>query len=161
MGCKRSDGILVLGIIAIVFGIWSLLHDFSSVWLALRDHHVYSAMLQTRGPKAAQLYLLNSIYSLISYILFIVSGIAVLKVRNWARILLVLTSVVDFVLSVILIPYAWTTVMSNQHSTVSLLPTPIPILYIMNVWFLNKKRIREQFKLRHKGEVRPQEVRPQ
>jgi hypothetical protein len=145
MESKRSDGVLVLGIIAIVFGIWSLLHDFSSIWLPLRDHHLYSAMLQTQGPKAVQLYYFNSIYSLISYILFIVGGSAVLKIRNWGRILLVLTSVVDFVLSVILIPYAWKTVMSNEHHTVWLLPTPIPILYVMNIWFFNKRRIREEF----------------
>jgi len=146
MGGKRSDGVLVLGIIAIVFGIWSLLHDFSSVWLPLRNHHLYSAMLQTRGPKAVQLYYLNSIYSLISYILFIVGGVAVLKIRNWGRILLVLLSAVDFALSVILIPYVWTTVMSNEHHTVWLLPTPIPILYVMNAGFFNKKRIRDEFK---------------
>jgi glucan phosphoethanolaminetransferase (alkaline phosphatase superfamily) len=150
MKCKRSDGVLVLGIIAIVFGIWSLLQDFSSLWLPLRDHHLHSTMLQTQGLKAVQLYYFNSIYSLISYLIFIVGGVAVLKVRNWGRILLTLTSVVDFVLSVILIPYAWRIVMSNEHHMVWLIPTPIPILYVMNVWFLNKKRIREQFKLRPK-----------
>jgi len=145
MGNKRSDGVLVLGIIAIVFGIWSLFHDFISGWLFLRDHHLRSAMSEARGPKAVQLYYFNYIYSLISYILFIVSGIAVLKMKNWGRILLVLTSAVEFVLSVILIPYAWTTVMSNEHHTVSVLPTPIPILYLMNIWFFNKRRIREEF----------------
>ena len=114
MESKRSDGVLVLGIIAIVFGIWSLLHDF------------------------------NSIYSLISYLLFIVSGIAVLKIRNWGRILLIVTSAVEFVASLIL-PYVWTTIMSNEHHTAWVLPTPIPILYVMNIWFFNKRRIREEF----------------
>ncbi len=141
---KRSDGVLVLGIIAIVYGIWSLLHDFSSVWLSLGDHHLYSAVVQSRGPKAAQLYYLDSIYNLVSYILFIIGGIAVFKVKNWGRILLITISSTSFVLGLIL-PYLWTTIMSDEYHKAFLLPTPIPILYVMNIWFFNKKRIREQF----------------
>ena len=141
---KRSDGVLVLGIIAIVFGIWSLLHDFSSLWLTLRDPEFYSHMLRNRGPKAAQLSYFESIYFLISYSLFIVSGVAVLKIRNWGRILLITISSLAFVLGLIL-PYVWTRIMSDEYHKAFFLPTPIPILYVMNIWFFNKKRIREQF----------------
>ena len=141
---KRSDGVLVLGIIAIVYGIWSLLHYFSSEWLILKDPQLYSHMLRTRGPKAAQLSYFESIYFLISYSLFIVSGVAVLKIKNWGRILLITISSISFVLGLIL-PYVWTTIMTNEYHKAFFLPTPVPILYVMNIWFFNKKRIRDQF----------------
>jgi len=144
MESKRSDGVLVLGIIAIVFGIWGLLHHFGSSFIILRDPHLYSQMLQTRGPKAAQLYYFESIYILISYLFFIVSGIAVLRMKNWGRILLIITSGIVFATSLIL-PYVWTTIMSDAYHKAYFLPTPIPILYVMNIWFFNKKRIRDQF----------------
>jgi hypothetical protein len=144
METKRSDGILVLGIIAIVYGIWSLLHDFSSEFRILRDPQLYSHMLQTRGPKVAQLYYFESIYFLISHPLFIVSGVAVLKIKNWGRILLITISSIQFAIGLIL-PYVWTTIMTNEYHKAWFLPTPIPILYVMNIWFFNKKRIREQF----------------
>lgn len=144
MESKRSDGVLVLGVIAIVYGIWSLLHYFSSELLILRNPQIYSHILQTRGPKAAQLHYFESIYFLISHLLFIVSGVAVLEIRNWGRILLITISSIEFALAFIL-PYVWTTIMSNEYHKAWFLPTPIPILYVMNIWFFNKKRIREQF----------------
>jgi hypothetical protein len=144
MESKRSDGVLVLGIIAIIYGIWSLLHYFGSELLILRDPQLYSQMVQTRGPKAAQLHYFESIYLLISYPLFIVSGLAVLKVKNWGRILLVIISAIHFALLLIL-PYVWVKIMSNGYHQARFLPTPIPILYVMNIWFFNKKRIRDQF----------------
>jgi hypothetical protein len=144
MESKKSDGILVLGIIAIVYGMWSLLHYFSSELLILRDPQFYPHMLQTRGLKAAQLHYFESVYFLISYPLFIISGVAVLKIKNWGRILLITISSIEFALAFIL-PYVWTTIMSNEYHKAWFLPTPIPILYVMNIWFFNKKHIREQF----------------
>jgi uncharacterized membrane protein HdeD (DUF308 family) len=144
METKRSDGVLVLGIIAIVYGIWSLFHDFASLWVTLTDPQLYSHMFQTRGPKAARLIYFESIYFLISYSVFIISGVAVLKMKNWGRILLIAISSISFVLSLIL-PYIWTRIMSDEYHKAFLLPTPIPILYVMNIWFFNKKRIRKQF----------------
>lgn len=141
---KRSDGVLVLGIIAVVYGIWSLLHDFGSLWITLSDPQLHSQMLQTRGPKAAQLRYFESIYFLITYSIFIISGVAVLKMKNWGRILLVTISSISFVLGLIL-PYVWTRIMSDEYHKAFFVPTPIPILYVMNIWFFNKKRIREQF----------------
>jgi len=141
---KRSDGILVLGIIAIVFGIWSLLHHLISGLAILRDPQLYSLILHQRGAKAAQLSYFDSIYGLISYPLFIASGLAVLKVKNWGRILLIIVSSIQFVLSQIL-PYAWVTIMSNEHHRVSFFSTPILIIYAVNIWFFSKKRIRERF----------------
>ncbi len=141
---KRSDGVLVLGIVAVVYGIWSLLHDFSSLWITLNDPQLYSQMLQARGPKAAQLRYFESIYLLITYSIFIVSGAAVLRMKNWGRILLVTISSISFVLG-LLLPYIWTRIMSDEYHKVFFVPTPIPILYVMNIWFFNRKRIREQF----------------
>jgi hypothetical protein len=141
---ERSDGVMVLGIIAIVFGIWGLLHHLISGLAILRDPQLYSLILQQRGPKAAQLSYFESIYGLISYPLFIVSGLAVLKMKNWGRVLLVIISLIEFVLSLIL-PYAWVTIMSNEYHRARFFPTPILIIYLMNVWFFSKKRVRKQF----------------
>jgi len=144
MQIKRSDGVLVLGIIAIVYGIWSLLHYVSSELLILRDPQLYSQMLQTRGPKGAQLHYFESIYDPLMSLLFMVSGLAVLKVKNWGRILLIVISSMQFAFSLIL-PYIWAATLSNEYHKAWFLPTPIPILYVMNVWFFNKKRIKDQF----------------
>ncbi len=144
METKRSDGVLVLGIIAVVYGVWSLLHDFSSLWITLSDPQLYAHMLRTQGAKVAQFSYFESIYFLISYSIFIVSGVAVLKVKNWGRIVLIIISSISFVLGLIL-PYVWTRIMSNEFHKAWFIPTPIPILYVMNIWFFNKKRIREQF----------------
>ncbi len=65
MESKRSDGLLVLGIIASVFGIWSLLHHLISRLAILGDPQLYSLVLQQRGPTAALSYF-ESIYGLIS-----------------------------------------------------------------------------------------------
>ncbi len=72
------------------------------------------------------------------------SGLAVLKMKNWGRILLVMISSAELVVSLIL-PYAWVTMMANEYHRARFIPTPIPIIYGMNLWFFNKKRIREQF----------------
>jgi hypothetical protein len=161
METKRSDGILVLGIIATVFGMWGLIRHFSSELIILTDPQLYSQMLQTRGAKAAQFYYFEAIYTLTSFLLFIVGGFAVLKLKNWGRILLIATSAVEFVASLIF-PYVWTLIMSDKYHKAFFLPTPFPILYAVNVWFFTKRRIREQFRLKPKEEDQKEDlgVRP-
>ena len=144
MESKRSDGILVLGIIGILFGIWSLLHHLGSELQMLWDPQLYSHVLELRGPKAAQLSYFGSIYGLIIFPLFIVSSLAVFKMRRWGRILFVIISAIQLVVSLVL-PYLWVAIMSNQNQRATFMPSQILILFVVNIWFLNKKRIREQF----------------
>jgi len=143
MESRRSDGVLVLGVIAVVYGIWSLLHYIGSESRLLTDSQLYSEMLRSRGSKVAQLAYVQSIISLVAYMLFIIGGIAILKVRNWGRVLLVTISSVQFALSFIF-PYVAVRMMSDHKAW--FLPTPIPILYAINIWFLSKKRIKEEFR---------------
>lgn len=144
MRSKRSDGVLVLGTMAIVFGIWSLVHYLSSSYMFLKQPHLYFQMLHSKGGTLAQLTYFGSISSLVIYPLFIVSGFAVLKLRNWGRSLLIVISVVGLIISLIL-PYIWADIMSGDSHRAMVIPTPIPILYVINIWFFNRKNVRGQF----------------
>jgi len=144
MESKRSDGILVIGIVGILFGIWSLLQHIGSGLQMLRDPLLYSHVVGDISSKAAQLSYFESIYGLIIFPLFIVGGFSILKMRSWGRILLVVISAIDLVIS-LLIPYLWVAIMANQNQRATFMPSPVLIFFVVNIWFLNKKRIRDQF----------------
>lgn len=141
---KRSDGILVLGIMAILFGIWSLLHYLGSELVTLRNPQLYSQLLQSGGILSARLTYFGSITNLIICPLFIISGFAVLKLKNWGRNLIILISIIQLINSLIL-PYIWANMMTSVTYRATVIPTPISILYIINIWFFCRKKTREQF----------------
>ena len=144
---ERSDGILVLGVIAVLFGIWSMVDYTRSHILFISNPNMYS---QPEAVALTRVAYLGSLISLIIYPLFIIGGFFVLKLKNWARILLISISVIQMINSLIS-PYVWTRIMSytsEQYATV--IPNPILLFYIMNIWFFNRLRIKEQF-LRNKN----------
>lgn len=141
---KRADGVLVLGVIAVVFGVWSLFHDAASHLALIKNPDMYSQIFQAKGLILARFVYFGSIISLIIYPLFIISGFFILKLKNWSRNLLIFISVIQLVITLIF-PYIWASISSSNLHHATVIPTPIPIIYITNIWFFNRKYIKGQF----------------
>ena len=129
---KKSDGILVLGVTAILFGIWSLSYYLVSDLVFLKNPHLLS-QLQSKGMLSNKIIYLGLVSNFVIYSLFIIGGIAILKLKNWGRNLLILISIVQLANSLVF-PHIWKGIMSNT-ANYAIIPTPNLILYIINIWF--------------------------
>lgn len=139
---KKSDGILVLGVMAVLFGVWSLLHYLAVDFVFLKNPHLLS-QLQSKGMLSSKVIYFGLISNFVIYSLFIIGGVAILKLKNWGRNVLILISIIQLANSLIY-PYIWKGIMSGA-TNYAIIPSPTLILYVINIWFFNRRATKEQF----------------
>jgi len=116
---KRSAGILTLGIFALLYGL------------------VYFH----RTPDDSDIsYILSFLYALC----WIISAIAVMRFKNWGRVLLIVISVYDFFKEIILGRFQPSKAIKDiVDALILLLEALILIVFVI---FLTRPKVREQFK---------------
>jgi len=86
--------------------------------------------------------IINNMPFLIFWISFVVSGLAMLKFKHYARMLIIITSLVGFLITFV-IP-ALQLLFNKRALTISF--DSVIVLFILNIWFFSKKATKEQLK---------------
>jgi len=144
---KPSEGVFVLCLLNIGIGLWkivtNLLYSSYFLWTTWinKGQTVYDA---TNYAQVTTNEILNFAIKSIIWIIFVISGIVALKIKNNGRKGLIIVSI-----AALLILFAaplFRYLFSCGYRQGVIIPDPLPVLYIMNIWFLTRPKVKEQFK---------------
>jgi len=142
---KKPIGVTVFGILVIIFaalGILGTLFSFLAFGLMAN-----LPMFQQMPMQYNMAYMLFSlISSLIMGVLGLIAGIGILKLKNWARVLLIVFAIVMIVLGLVSLIYSG--MMNIGIGIIFVIMGFIfsIVYYGLILWYFNKKKVKIVFK---------------
>ena len=141
---KRLRTVSILSLIAIIFGVCGLLYDLLCHFVIIRTPDIYGYIYQPVNMMFERIVLLAFRVGII-YPLFIISGILVLRLKEWGRKLLIFISWISLI-NISLFPYyVWPNIFSSKIYYGIAIASICIIPFIINILFFSRKRIKEQF----------------
>ncbi len=141
---KRSRGVTVFGVIAIIFGSLGTLGSCFGWIIFIERGPLLMQALEQYGLSLDQMttFLIHIIVGTIVSILFLVSGIGILKLREWARRLIPWTAVAFIAARVI--QTATGLFGANKYIALFKIISAL-IFWGLIIWFFNRTSIKAQF----------------
>ncbi len=145
MNEQHKGAIRILAILTIFIGIFNLLNMVLSNYLFIHSVVSEAAKAVVDATNYKEMYykmIINAVPFLIIWISYILSGLSILKLKNYGRIWLVSVSVFGLAIFLVIPVLQF---LPNWKNAVLSLDSMIGLL-IINIWVFTNKSVRELFK---------------
>lgn len=141
MDKKRSIGVTIFGIIVTLFGGLPIVGLLILFLVSIGKDDIVK-ILTLKNDSISQ-----TLFLFLAYLFFLISGIGILKLKNWARVILITLISINFIASLIGLCFSIIKALKGNINLFYIISAFISLLiFVFVVYFFTRPKVKGQFK---------------